>query len=154
MAASFHDRVLELREGWRRRRELRRLVSGSERAAQEALLRELYGWAAQAAADIRAVYGDELPLVLAPSAWEEGADGFRLSLGGRFGLQMCLVERAPDQWAVAAYVTGPGEPGPRRVGTPRRNAAWTRRRFEELVLGLLAAYERERLAAEEAASRR
>ncbi|GBD24508.1 hypothetical protein HRbin29_02186 [bacterium HR29] len=154
MAASFHDRVLELREGWRRRRELRRLASGGERAAQEALLRELYGWAARAAADIRAVYGDELPVVLTPSTWEDGTEEFRLGLGGQCGLQMCLVEWAPGQWAVAAYVTGPGEPGPRRVGTPRRNAAWTRRRFEELILGLLAAYERERLAADEAASRR
>ncbi|MCX7618345.1 hypothetical protein [Tepidiforma sp.] len=144
----FRRRVEQLRDAWAERRALRGIAGAHDRASQAALLRTLHGWAAEAAADIRAVYGAALPVQVSPLPPGEEAAAFTVSVARDYTLTFALVERrrmGGPRWHIAVTLSTAGPRGAAvAAGPERRNGQWTRARLEDLLLSLLGAYERDR----------
>ncbi len=144
----FRRRVEQLRDAWAERRALRGIAGAHDRASQAALLRTLYSWAVEAAAEVRAVYGAGLPVEVSALPPGDEASAFTVSLARDYTLTFALVERrrtGGPRWHIAVTRSTPGPRGTTAAAGPeRRNGQWTRARLEDLLLSLLGAYERER----------
>ena len=142
----FAPRVAELHSAWAERRALKEMAASHDFDAQFRLLGTLYGWAEQSCAAIREVYHDRPAVTLSPSSRELLGRSFEIALDGTHALTVSLVERIEAhrrQWRVVASFNSQ----PRRTAaTPQtvsRMPVWTRKAFEDLVLTVLDAYERD-----------
>jgi hypothetical protein len=144
---SFQRRVTVLRDSWAERRALKGLAGAPDFDSQYGMLLAIYQWADDAAAGIRAVYGDTLAVTLSPRPEREGAaPAFVITIGDSFTVAFVLSERArmgSARWSVGVTV-GSGGPGGAitAAGPERRNSQWTRGRLEDILLSVLGAYER------------
>jgi hypothetical protein len=144
---SFANRVALLRDTWSDRRQTAHLSGHHDYESQFQLLRLLYEWSAESCQVATDLYGDGLPLTLSePPVATDGGDRFKVALGSRLALTFAMRERTlarRESWTVAACLEVSGRDG-RRSRTPpdRRNAAWTRVAVENLILELLAFWER------------
>ncbi|GAB4335377.1 MAG: hypothetical protein Kow0010_22840 [Dehalococcoidia bacterium] len=140
----FRFRVEALREAWRDRREASQLSARHDYAAQQQLLRLLHGWVTASLSDVREVYGPSLAATIEPDSGEVAAaeGAFTVAIGqgvATFSLRQQRREGAPA-WRVASTVTVAGQPLPATSGARARR--WTRAKADEILLTLLAAYER------------
>ncbi|MCL6644943.1 MAG: hypothetical protein K6U88_08195 [Dehalococcoidia bacterium] len=145
----FRRRVEQLRDAWEERRALRGIAGAHDRESQLALLRTLHGWAMEAAADIRAVYGPGLAVEVSRLSADDAAPAaFTVSVARDHTLTFALVERrrvGGVRWHIAVTMSTGGPRGSTvAAGPERRNGQWTRARLEDLLLSLLGAYERAR----------
>ncbi|WP_322797209.1 hypothetical protein [Tepidiforma sp.] len=144
----FRSRVATLRDAWAERRALRAIAGAHDQASQFALLRTLWGWAREAAEDIRAVYGPSLDVALSPEPTPGTANpAFTLRIAGEYTLAFSLAERrraGGSRWSIAVTISTAGEGSVTPAGPERRNGQWTRSRLQELILSVLGAYERSR----------
>lgn len=144
-AEPFALRVRALHDAWRERREVNALTSAHDRDSQFRLLLTLHGWALEAIADVRSVYGVDFPLTVdAAPIIEDASPGFVVRLDRSQLLAFSLLERNRAQTAywylsVSRSATSGEEAS---AGTDRRNGHWSRSRLEELLLTLLGGYER------------
>jgi hypothetical protein len=145
---SFVERVSAIRSQWQDRRDLRH-TAGSLFDAQYLLLLKLYGWAGEATEAIQAVYGEQAPCMLGPSPdRDDHSLSFQVSIGTSHVLTIALIESSRggnSQWRIRANMSFPNSAGPVAVAPTRRTSSWTRRELEDVLLGLLNAYEREQL---------
>jgi hypothetical protein len=143
---SFADRVEALRDSWAERRRIAGFAGAHDLASQLELLQTLHGWAAEAVADIAAVYGPALPIVLSPRPEPPGERAsFSVAIAGDFGIAVALAERrrvTGPRWHVSVLVRSPGSGPVAHAGPERRNGQWTRGRLEDILLSVLGAYER------------
>lgn len=143
----FAVRVQTLRDAWIERRQVKAFAGSHERPDQLRLLNTVYEWADGALHEIRTVYGDTLPIDLSPPpAAGDSPPGFHVVLASAFTISFALAERrrggAPS-WCLSVSIGSPGRGGAATpAGPERRNGQWTRARLEELLLGMLGAYER------------
>lgn len=139
----FINRVQALRSSWNERRRVRTLASSHDFDARFQLLLLLREWAAEAAEDIRAVYGDEMTPALSGEPTANGRPpSFTLALAPGYAITFELVSRSragSEHWTVATNVTSAGTQAP---AGRHRSGQWTRAQLEEAILSLLAAYER------------
>lgn len=140
----FRYRVEALREAWRDRRDAARLSARRDQPAQEQLLRLLHEWVAASLVDVRAVYGPSLPAFLDPESAEAAAaaGAFTVTIGpgaAAFALRQQRREGA-HAWRIASTITVAGQPLSAARGARARR--WTRAKVDDIILTLLAAYER------------
>lgn len=154
----FANRVQALRDSWAERRQVRGIASVHDFASQFRLLEAMHGWAEHAVAEIRAVYGESVaasvtPLAGPPAGHREEERGFAVTVGAGFGAAFVLHDRRRlpgPSWSVSVSVASSGPGGTQApAGPERRNGQWTRTRLEEVLLLLVAAYERSLAAAED-----
>jgi hypothetical protein len=143
---AFVDRVALLHSQWADRRELRH-ISGSLFDAQYLLLLKMHEWACEAVSAVQAVYGEQAPTTVGPRPDRDDQSlAFQVTVGTSHTLSIALIESnraGRPEWRVKATVTLPNGAGPVTVAPARRTTSWTRRGFEDVVLSLLTAYERE-----------
>lgn len=114
--------------------------------SQTEMLRALHGWAEAAIEDVVAVYGEHLFLEVSPWPPEGDPPMFSLVVGGSGHVLTFALERnaRAGSWHICAVRTlGGRDGGQLKAGPDRRGGQWTRARVEELLLSLLAGYERE-----------
>ncbi|MEX1104047.1 MAG: hypothetical protein WED87_07340 [Dehalococcoidia bacterium] len=143
---SFRERLEELRDAWRERREVRPLAAARDFDSQRALLAVLHGWCEEAAALIREVYGEDLGARVEPL--EPGETEFSASVGTAPALVFSLTERdgtGRGNWTVAVRFAAPAT----SAEPQRRNGPWSRARLEQLLLSAIAAHERRRSTGED-----
>ncbi|MGH2610791.1 MAG: hypothetical protein ACRDHF_17055, partial [Tepidiformaceae bacterium] len=141
----FRERVESLRDAWSERREVRPLAAAKDFDSQCRLLAILHGWAAGAAADIAAIYGEDLPVRI-----DDGPSGDPPGFGMFFDREMTLRFAVTESrrgaigaWTISAlWATAPGPGVP--VEPRRRNGQWSRARLEEVLLSALGQFERSR----------
>lgn len=143
---SFVDRVEVLRDSWLERRELRDLSAAHDFDSQFRLLSTIYGWACDAVADIRAVYGDSLEIQLSsmPGAADE-LPAFTVALADRCVVAFSASARrrgGESRWFVSVSISSGRGGAVDAAGPDRRTGSWTRGRLEDVLLSLLGAYER------------
>lgn len=142
----FAGRVRALREAWIERRQVQGLASSHDFDSQYRLLLTLQGWAAQAIEDVHAVYGEDLYLELSPPPQQgDRPPSFHVVVAGSFTLSFTMSERRRmdrTSWFVAVAVRSPGGGPVTTAGPHRRNGQWSRAGLEDLLLSILAAYER------------
>jgi hypothetical protein len=145
---SFEDRVRQLHETWAEQRDLTGLWAGSDFASRFQLLTLLHGWAAEATKTIGRVYGASFVSAVGPPP--DGSDqppGFSVTIAGGYTARFFLKERHSDGgglWSLSATVRTPGAAGATTtVGPDRRHRGWSRGQLEDVLLSMLAAYERE-----------
>lgn len=140
---TFQRRVAMLRDTWAERRHLKETAGAHDFASQLALLQTIYGWVEGATADIHAVYGDELPLSLSAAPAASGPHGFSVTVAESSTVSFALSGRrraSGPTWSITVTV---GSGGPLAAAGPdRRNGRWTKARLEDVLLGVLGAYER------------
>ena len=143
---SFAPRIAELHNAWEERRALKSLTTRHDFEAQSLLLRTIYSWAGQARATIAEVYDGSVQVTLVPESGDLLGRRLAMSFAGTHTLAVSLVERIEghhQQWRlVAAFTTHSRTPGV-PPHTSSRTPVWTRRAFEDLVLTVLDAYERD-----------
>lgn len=144
---NFRRRVAQLRDSWEERRALKGFAGASDFDSQYTLLSAIYRWVAEAATDIRDVYGEGLAVNLGPEPTTGGpAPAFALTLGDATTLTFAMVERTrrdSARWAIAVTIGTGGLAGTVvTAGPERRSAQWTRARVEDILLSVLAAHER------------
>jgi len=143
----FIDRVATMHASWVERRYLRHIAADHTFEPQFELLRRLHEWAIGAVTDMCEVFGGGLLVEVYPSAPGELDRGVRVVVGGSYSLGFSLIEsydpRQPH-WRVTAAARLPGGANDVAVKPHRQVGMWTRREFEDALLTLLAAYERDR----------
>jgi len=146
MHSRFEERVQTLKESWEETRLLSALASHHDRQSQYELLRTMHGWCGEAVAAIHAVYGSGLGLALSDEPEIANArPSFSLAIQGGEGLLAWIEESGEGSWEVAVRVApSPGKGDWMPVPVPRGRRTWSRSLIEELVLRLLASFERQR----------
>lgn len=144
-APEFERRLRQLREAWRERREVARLVHSGDAASQLELLQRIHSWALDCVAAINRVYGPDLHVALSPRPDSASDDSFVLTVAHVYRLAFSVVPRSGGGWRVAARnLSGAAAGSVTAVGPSRRDGSWTRARVEELILAQVAAVERSR----------
>lgn len=145
---SFPARVQALRDTWRTRRRMKHLSNQRDLASRFELLQVLHEWTERSIEAIRQVYGNSLAIELTPppdlaarrlsftAAFE---DAYRVS----FELQP--RDESGQHWDLAVRLTTPD--AVTAAGQARGAGQWTPGRVEDLLLSLLAAFERARFDA-------
>lgn len=148
----FAARVQALRENWIERRQVAGFATAHDYHHQFELLQALHAWAAHAAAEVTAVYGDAELVRLSPPPAAGGETAFELTVGGTHTLTFALAPRrraGTAGWSIAARIRDADAAAPAVPAGPERRAGqWSSARVEELVLSLLGAYERSVAASE------
>lgn len=142
----FAPRVAELHSAWAERRALKEMAASHDFDAQFRLLGTLYGWAEQSSAAICEVYHDRPTITLSPSSRALLGRSFEIAVDGTHTLTVSLVERLEAHrrhWRVVASFTSPLRRGLAPPQAVSRIPVWTRKAFEDLVLTVLDAYERD-----------
>ncbi len=144
---SFSQRVQNLHDSWNERRQIKGIASAHDLESQFQLLITLHGWAEEAVAEIRNVYGEAIHISLGPApARDPLGAAFSAFVGDSFTLTFSLIERrrmGGSRWFISVSVGSTGIGGaPVAAGPERRNGQWTRGRLEELFLTILGTYER------------
>jgi hypothetical protein len=145
---AFESRVRELRDTWAEQRELAGLSAGNDLVSRFELLSVLHGWAAEAAAAITQVYGGSFLCNVSPAPQiTDRPPAFLVTIGGGYTARFFLKERetsGANHWTVSAVVRTPGSSiASTTVGPDRRHRGWSRSQLEDVLLSMLAAYERE-----------
>ena len=145
-AERFVDRVAALHASWVERRDLKHIAADHTFDPQFELLRLLHAWAVTAAADLRQVFGGNLPVEVLPSEGEDLDRSVQFVVADRYSVTFALVESYElhqPHWRVAASVRLPRVRTDAPVKPHQRSGIWTRREFEDTLLALLTAYERD-----------
>ncbi len=143
---SFESRLRALYDRWEERREIGLLARSHDFASQFELLGRMHDWAAECSAAAARVYGVELPVALSPMPGTGENPAFTLSIGrGRITFSLVNRDRATAQsWFIAGQRVTTGNGVPSAVGPHRSDGSWSRSLVEELLLDLVAAFERRR----------
>ena len=144
----FEHRLRQLREAWRERREVARLVHAADASSQLELLQTIHAWTSDCAATVGLVYGRELPIAVSPRPRGIDDVSFVVSVAQAHRLVFSVVPRAGGGWRISARNLSGGMSSATAVGPSRRDGSWTRSRVEELILAQVAAFERSRGGAE------
>lgn len=143
----FVDRVLHLRDSWEEVRTTISIASRHDFSSQFALLCLLYRWTNDAVSGVVSVYGEALGAMLSgPPLVDDASPMFWLSVASAYCMSFSLVaqKRGDDHhWQIDASIASPRDPGGVRRA-PSRSGGWTRAQVEDLVLSLLAGFERGR----------
>lgn len=143
----FFDRVAAMHATWVDRRQLREISAHHTLIAQFELLRQLHGWAAGAVDDVRVVFGTALSCELVPARHEDLDRSLTVVVDHAYALTFSLTGSADpghSHWRVVATARVPGGRSDMPVRPHRQVGIWTRREFEDALLTLLSAYERDR----------
>jgi hypothetical protein len=141
----FETRLAQLRQAWRERREVSRLVHAGDESSQLELLQRIHSWASECVAAIGRVYGAELAISISPSPRALDDVSFVLAIAHSHRLVFSVVARSGGGWRVSARsLAGVSAGSATAVGPSRRDGSWTRARVEELILAQVAAVERSR----------
>jgi hypothetical protein len=146
----FGARLRQLREGWRERREVARLVQAGDAPSQLELLQRIHAWASNCAAMIASVYGPEMPASVSPCPRTLDDVSVVVTVAQVHRLVFSVVPRSGGGWRVSARSlsgTGTAIAAAATVGPSRRDGSWTRARVEDLILAQVAAVERSRAEA-------
>ena len=145
-AERFVDRVAALHAAWVERRDLKHIAADHTFDPQFELLHLLHVWALAAAADLRQVFGGSLPVEVLPSEGESLDRSVQFVVAQDYSVTFTLVEsyelRQPH-WRVTASVRLPRGRSDAPVKPHQRSGIWTRHEFEDTVLAILTAYERD-----------
>ena len=136
----FEARVRSLHEGWLERRESWLLSRAHDLDSQRRVLDNIHRWASECIEDVRHVYGEALPVTIAPPGDQAR---FAITVGDSQCVTFELFDRGSDErpsWQVVARVAAGGEAG--EAPEERRVRHWRRSQVEEILLSLLSAYER------------
>jgi hypothetical protein len=143
--SDFEARLRQLRQAWRERREVARLVHSGDASSQVELLQRIHSWATDCVVAISRVYGPDLAVNLSPRPSGEADRSFVLTVAHAHRLAFSVVPRSGGGWRVAARNLSGMTPGSATaVGPSRRDGSWTRARVEDLILAQVAAVERSR----------
>jgi hypothetical protein len=141
----FEARLRQLRQAWRERREVARLVHSGDAASQVELLQRIHSWAVDCVDAINRVYGSDLAVNLSPSPGGDADGSFVLTVAHSYRLAFSVVPRSGGGWRIAARnLSGMAAGSATAVGPSRRDGSWTRARVEDLILAQVAAVERSR----------
>ncbi|MGD9932572.1 MAG: hypothetical protein AB7T37_02550 [Dehalococcoidia bacterium] len=145
-SGSFESRLRALYDRWEERREIGLLARSHDFASQFELLRRMHGWATECSEAVVRVYGAELPVTLSPMPDPGDNPAFTLSIGrGRVTFSLINRDRATSQsWFITGQRVAAGSGTPSAVGPHRSDGSWSRPLVEELLLDLVAAFERRR----------
>ncbi len=144
----FRSRVAAVRQTWEETDQLATLGGRTDREALLGFLCLFHRWARESAEAIRDVYGEELAIDVGP---EPQADAARptvsVSLGGEELIVAWLaeVEAGDDRWSMRVVTRSREKRGtwiPERPNGAHR--IWTRAQVENLMLGAVVGFERER----------
>lgn len=140
----FRQRLSQLAESWEERRVSVTLGRRRVQPAQLELLGLIHGWAREALRDVVSVYGSTVKAALSPLE-SGGGQTFRVEVGESHAtFEVMLDGGHKDSWRTTAVVRLSGEPAEKAHS--HRPREWSRRRVEEIVLQMVGAFERGRVA--------
>jgi len=145
---AFESRVRELRDTWAEQRELSNFAGGNDFDSRFQLLTVLYGWALEAVKAISSVYGEDFLITVSPVPLASAQPpAFSVTIARGYSARFFLKERqaqGSNHWTVGAAVATPGSViATTTVGPDRRHRGWSHGQVEEILLSMLAAYERD-----------